>query len=397
MSSPPKLSASLTIQADDGTALSYYKLEPQSDSPGPPLVIIPGSMSSAVSQLELGIALSTSPPFPTVYLFSRRGRGLSGPYPPSIANSKTALLPDKPLIPAKQSMLKPTYDPEFSKQVLDIDLSDLAALMRHTQASTLIGISGGALLILAACLAQTPSRISKKHAKIIPEIKYVVIFDPPLLFASPESTHGNQPQGPDRKEVIRCETEMKSGDVASALVTAMKIVQLGPAWLRSCPRFVIRYLTKYIMSAEAKEKAAKKAAGEVDDGVTTMEGLAQLLRYDFALVEAFKNHDFELHEAIRERPVDDESGWGHIMGGESYPRHVLLLGGENSPGYMKNALSVLGKECKGKGGRLEIVQVKGVGHELLENKRRNGRVEMAVDILSRFLQGKDLGEKSAHL
>ncbi|KFY15091.1 hypothetical protein V491_05780 [Pseudogymnoascus sp. VKM F-3775] len=124
------------------------------------------------------------------------------------------------------------------------------------------------------------------------------------------------------------------------------------------------------MSAEAREKGRRGAAGEEDDGAATMEMLAPVLRYDFALVQAM---------------VSDARGFAEVAEG----RRVLLIGGEGSPGYMRFAMKGL-VDAMGEGGfeaGIEWKEVGGVGHELFENKRRNGRVELGVEIVREFLAG----------
>jgi hypothetical protein len=54
---------------------------------------------------------------------------------------------------------------------------------------------------------------------------------------------------------------MEYGDVAGALVTVTKLSQLGPVWLRACPRWITGLRTKVIMNADAKEQARKKQEG----------------------------------------------------------------------------------------------------------------------------------------
>lgn len=365
MSSLAKLTPPLplTISATDGTPLSYYKL----GTTGPSLIVLPGAMSSALTQLELATALSST--F-TIYLFSRRNRGLSGPYPTSITALKSPLRlsPDHTASPSAAQKISspssyPVYDPSFSAHVLKTDLEDLAALMRHTGASSLLGISGGAVLILAALLPDC--------VVAMPAITKAIIFDPPLSFHS-SLTSASSPCGNsiDFSGIKRYEQEMTDGDVAAALVTAMKMAQMGPAWLAHVPRWIIKSLTKMIMGAEAKEQAKKRAEGGLDEGAVTMEALAPALRYDFALCEAM---------------VGDVDRWadvGVVMG-----REVLLLGGELSMGYVKEALGALEGVMCVDGRSAKRVEVKGVGHELLENKIRHGKVEKGVIVIRDFLLG----------
>jgi len=342
----------LTITATDGTSLSYYVI----GTTGPSLIVLPGAMSSALTQLELATALSTKY---TIYLFSRRARGLSGPYSASLTERKSPLShassqPD----PASQKSTYPIYDPAFSAKVLEIDLSDLATLMRHTGATSLLGISGGALLLLAAMLTDS--------AVAIPPITKAIVFEPPVLFPASLA----DPKGIDLSGIKRYEQEMADGNVAGALVTAMKTVQLGPGWLSLVPRWIIRSFTKMVMNAEAKEQGKKKEEGKEGEGAVTMEALAPVLRYDFALCEAMVSEP------------DRFADFGAVEG-----REILLLGGSLSMGYMKEALSVLEGVMVGDGKGVKRVEVERVGHELFENKVRNGKVEKGVGIVEAFLQG----------
>lgn len=336
----------LSIQALDGSLLSYYQL-----GSGPGLIVLPGAMSSALSQLELATALANEY---TVYLFSRRGRGRSGPYPESLTSVGYITSPS--CSPNEKGKLTPTYEPAFSAQVLEIDLSDVAALIRHTGATSILGISGGALLVLEACI---------RHSVLLPSIHKAIIFEPPLLF----NTATTDGKSIDMSGLRRYEQEMHDGDKAGALVTAMKIAQLGPGWLRACPRWIIKSLTRLIMNAEAKEQTKKKAEGLEDQGAVTMESLAPALRYDFALCEAM------IGEAERFKDI-----------GRGENKEVLLLGGELSPGYIREALGKLENVMTGDGKRVKRVEVKGVGHELFENKIRNGKAEKGADIVRGFLR-----------
>jgi hypothetical protein len=350
-----------TIPATDGTPLSYYKL----GNTGASLIVLPGAMSSALTQLELGTALSTDN---TVYLFSRRSRGLSGPYPASVTLLKSPLSPNHASSPSASqknpgSSPYPVYDPSFSAQVLQTDLNDLATLMRHTGSSTLLGISGGALLILAALLPECPVPM--------PHITKAIIFEPPLLF--PSSLTFPPPQNSksiDLSGITRYEKEVAEGDIAAALVTAMKIVQLGPAWLAHVPRCILRALTKMVMGSEEKEQNKKRAEGGSDEGAVTMEALAPVLRFDFALCDAM---------------IGEVGRFANVgIGGKM---EALLLGGGLSMGYIKEALGGLESVMCGDGRDVKRVEIKGVGHELLENKIRNGKVEMGIGIIRDFLRG----------
>lgn len=137
-----------------------------------------------------------------------------------------------------------------------------------------------------------------------------------------------------------------------------------------CPDFIIRFLTGLVVSAEAREQSRWKAAGEEEEGAVTMEMLAPVLRYDFALAQAM---------------VGDAREFARVSEG----RRVLLVGGGGSPGYIKVAMRGL-VDVTREGAFEEGMswkEIGGVGHELFENKRRNGRVELGVETVREFLAG----------
>src|SRR5437879_4439607 len=100
---------------------------------GPGLILLHGSMSSGAHHVELARLLEDT--F-TVYIPDRRGRGLSGPY--------------------------------RSRDELQQELEDVAALLDATGATNLWGLSSGACLALHA-------------ARTTPAILKLGIFEPPLL------------------------------------------------------------------------------------------------------------------------------------------------------------------------------------------------------------------------
>lgn len=250
------------------------------------------------------------------------------------------------------------YDAQFCLDVLKTDLTDLFALTRHTRATSLFGVSSSALLVLAACIHH-PTDVAN------PFIEKAIIFDPPLIVSSPLAPRDILP---DLRSIRRYEAEIAAGKTTSALVTAMRIVQLGPGWLHVCPDFIIRFLAGLIMSAEAREQDRRMEAGEDDEGAVTIEMLAPVLRYDFALVQAM---------------VADARGFNRVAEG----RRVLLVGGGESPEYMRFAMGGLADAVREGGfeAGMEWKEIRAVGHELFENKKRNGRVELVVEAVREFL------------
>jgi pimeloyl-ACP methyl ester carboxylesterase len=356
MQEAPEILVGSSLSASDGTSISYFTI-----GHGPGLIILHGAISFALTHVDLANALSSAY---TVYLPSRRGRGLSGPYPESVMKlNPLSASPSSSGLGASglaNSRRRRNYSPEFASSVLRTDVSDLSDLIQHTNASYIVGVSGGAVLALQACeLAASPLN----NFPALTKIRKVVLFDPPLFFNTSPNTG---PCSIDLHLISRVEAEIAADKVSDALVTAMKIVQLGPLWLRIMPRFIIRMLTEYIMTAQAKEVQARKEAGEQDQGATTMADLAPVLRYDFAVCEAM---------------VGEKERFAKVF--EGGKRQVLLLGGSESPGYIREALKVLEEVMEGSGA--QRVDINDAGHEVLMNRDRGGKLAKPLKIIKDFL------------
>ena len=231
---------------------------------------------------------------------------------------------------------------------MGVELEDVGRVVEATGAEYVLGVSSGALLTLQACLSPPPSWNG---------VKKVVIFEPPLLFS--DRTEGGKGAGIDIGGVRRYEQEMDRGDVVGALLTAVRVVQLGPRWM---PPSIMRVLTSLMLYFQ--RRGSEDGKGEEDRGVVSMEQMAPLLRYDFALAE------FMVGSAERFRIVKGE-------------RKVLLLGGERSPRYVKAAMDELERVMEGEG--MERAVLSGVGHEVLCNKEMRGDPGKALGVLQLFL------------
>lgn len=232
----------------DGCVISYRRV-----GHGPAVLLVHGAMESSASHIELARALAGD--F-TVYAHDRRGRGMSGPSGPDY------------------SMLK--------------EVEDLDALLTHTGAEMVFGVSAGALILLQAALT-------------LPAIRKAAIFEPPLY------TSGAYPA----TLLARLDRDLARGDLAGALVTAMKGAQMGPAFLQVAPDWLLAALTKQMMASEEK-----KGSGEM----VTMRALAPTLHNDFLLVNEMVG-PVERFSAMRAAP--------------------LLLSGGKSPAYLRGSVDAL--------------------------------------------------------
>src|SRR6185312_13023597 len=126
--SAPPVGRWTSVTAADGTDLALLSL-----GHGPGVVVVHGSMQSAVSQLDLAGLLAAQC---TVHLMERRGRGRSGSYSVD-ASTRT-------------------------------EVGDLAAVLAATGSHAALGISSGALIVARASAA-------------VPTLDRAVLFEPPLV------------------------------------------------------------------------------------------------------------------------------------------------------------------------------------------------------------------------
>jgi pimeloyl-ACP methyl ester carboxylesterase len=276
-----------SVTSKDGTTINYLQL-----GHGPGLVLVHGTMESALSHIQLAEALADTY---TVYLPDRRGRGLSGPY--------------------------------REDHILQNDVEDLEALLIKTGAHYVFGVSVGAIICLQAALT-------------IPTIHKAAIFEPPLIINGSVST----------AFLTRYDKEIAQGNVAAALVTAMKGAQMGPPIFNVIPRWLLELLTKIIMASE--DKKAK-------DDYVTMRNLAPTIHYDHQLSVETEG-TLESFSAIRSE--------------------VLLVGGSKSPAYFKIALDALVKVFP----LAKRIEFPGLHHGASGNTNRGGQPKRVAHELRRF-------------
>jgi pimeloyl-ACP methyl ester carboxylesterase len=266
-----------TVPSGDGTTIGYRKL-----GRGPGLVLVHGSASSAHNFMDLAALLSDSR---TVYLPDRRGRGLSG-----------------------------AYDPDGFG--IHQEVEDLDAILSKTGSRDVFGLSTGGVICLQASLS-------------LGSIRRVAVFEPPLFAdrAAPAAA------------VERFDREMARGDVAAALITAMKASEMGPRVLNLAPRWLLVPLTRRALQGEERGRE-----------YLSMAEIAPTLRYDLHLVA-------------------EMSGKQQTFG--AIASEVLLLGGSDSPDYLKAALDDLERILP----RAQRIELQGAGHAASWNADRGGQPE----------------------
>ncbi len=210
------------------------------------------------------------------------------------------------------------------------EVEDIDALLIKTDSHYVFGLSSGALISLQAALT-------------LPAIDKAAIYEPPLFV-----------NGAPMELLRRYEHEMAQGKLAAALITAMKATQMGPPVFNLIPRWLLELLTNTAMNSEDR----KAKPGDI-----TMRTLAPTLRYDFQVVVEMSGK-LESFKAMRVE--------------------ILLLGGSESPAFLKADLDALEKVLP----HVTRREFPGLGHAAAWNydKQRNpsGDPERVAQELRRF-------------
>ncbi len=235
------------VTSTDGTRIGYLR-----QGHGPGVVLVQGAMADVHAYRDLASGLSTS--F-TVISAERRGRGLS-PRP---------------------------YDCGHD---IARDVEDLDAMMATTGATTLFGLSSGAVITLEA-------------ARTLPRVQRAILYEPPFYSG-----------GVDRAGIAELHADIKLGDWASALIDSLLTAGTAPAILRRAPRGVAHLLARLVLTIDSKKRGPS----------STLRDLLPGVRYDF--------HD-----------VADVDGRIDTFAAITSP--VLLLSGTKSPRFLSQAIRSL--------------------------------------------------------
>jgi pimeloyl-ACP methyl ester carboxylesterase len=211
------------------------------------------------------------------------------------------------------------------------EVEDMEVLLAHTGANYVFGVSAGALIWLKAALT-------------LPAIQKAVLYEPALSINGSVST----------AFLKRFDREIAAGKVTAALITAMKGAKMGPPVFRILPRWLLELIAAKGMSIEDK----KARPGDV-----TTRMLAPTLHYDFQLVAEMSETKEDL---------------GNIR------TELLLLGGDKSPAYLKQALSYLTQLLS----PVKCLVLPGMGHGGSGNANRGGKPLIVADELLKFFDGR---------
>jgi pimeloyl-ACP methyl ester carboxylesterase len=215
------------------------------------------------------------------------------------------------------------------------EVEDLEALLAKTDTHNVFGVSAGGLICLQA-------------ARGLPLIHKVAVYEPALIVNGSTST----------EFLARYDDEISKGKIAAALVSGMKGARLGPAVFNLMPRWLLELLTTISM----KEEEKKAKPGEI-----LMRDLAPTLHYDFCLVAEMA----EKAKSFKDISPD-----------------VMLLGGSESPAWLKIALDALA-ETLPHAKRVEFPGLNHGGSSDLSSTNRSSKPEIVAEELRRFFAGSE--------
>jgi pimeloyl-ACP methyl ester carboxylesterase len=205
------------------------------------------------------------------------------------------------------------------------EVEEMEALLTKTGAHNIFGISSSAIICLQAALT-------------LPAIHKAAIYEPPLLAREPTAL------------LRRYDQALAQGKVDTALITAMKGGQMGPPIFNIMPNFLLKLLVRMVMASEEKKGTS--------DNFSFRE-LAPTWHYDGQIVVEMSG------KSERFRDVRAQ---------------VLLLGGSQSPAYLKAGLDVLEQVLP----HAQRVEFPGLGHGGSGNTDRGGKPELVAQELRRF-------------
>lgn len=274
------------VVSADGTCIGYLQ-----QGRGPGLVLVQGAGGTAHNYADLARALS--PSF-TVYRPDRRGRGMS----------------PKPYEPAH----------EIARDVEDVD-----AVLDHTGAHQVFGLSSGAMITLAA-------------AKTLPRITRAAVYEPPFY-----------PDGISRAGIERLNAEIERGDLPAALVSALQVAETAPAPLRLLPTPAARLLARIVFLLDDRRSGPSVRLRDLLPGI----------RYDFNVVAAME---------------------GTMETFASLDKPMLLLSGTKSAAYLRHSIRqlvhTLPDACH--------VELPGLGHSGAWNTNRGHGPQLVATELEQF-------------
>jgi len=270
-----------SITGANGVTIGYRQM-----GGGPAVILVHGAMMTSQSFMRLAQMLADK--F-TVYIPDRRGR-LSSPYSGNDLGLAT-------------------------------EAADIKALVEHTGAQRIFGLSSGAVLTLQVAL-------------LTPSITKVALYEPPL-------PDGHVNDGNWYEDYENAIAKQRHG---RAFVSLIRGTTRNLAF-----RIIPLFITAPLMGKFVEKHDAKP-------GDVKFKELLPTFRNDYRIVSEAEN-------------LIDEA--------KNLKADVLLLSGSKSPRYLKDILKKLGENIR----RARLIEFEGVGHTAADN---NGKPEMVAAALKIF-------------
>lgn len=241
----------------------------------------------------------------------------------ALAKDFTVYVPDR----RGRGMSYKPYSPDHS---VDRDVEDLECVVEKTGAHLLFGLSSGAIIALEA-------------TRVIPAITKTVLYEPPFYV-----------DGLPVKKIALINKEINENNQPAALVTIFQTTKVGPAVFNFLPNWILRSFTSSVLKSEDKKGTGLYPPLRI---------LIPSTRYDFKVV-LDRGGKVQMYNTVN--------------------KEILLLGGSNSPAYLKKSLSTLEKVLP-KNRRIEF---KALDHSGPWNAAKGGKPLIIADPMIKFYKGQ---------
>jgi pimeloyl-ACP methyl ester carboxylesterase len=241
----------------------------------------------------------------------------------ALAKDFTVYVPDR----RGRGMSYKPFSPDHS---VDRDVEDVQCVIEKTGAHRLFGLSSGAIIAL-------------ETTRVTPAITKTILYEPPFYI-----------DGVPVKQIALINKEINENHYPAALVTIFQTTKVGPSVFNILPNFILRSFTSSFLKAEAKNGTGL---------YTPVSTLIPSTRYDFKVVL-------------------DRGGKVHLY--NTVNQEILLLGGSNSPKYLKKSLTALEKVLP-KNRRIEF---KGLDHSGPWNEAKGGKPVIIADSMIKFYKAQ---------
>lgn len=215
--------------------------------------------------------------------------------------------------------------PYDARHTIAQDVEDLDAVLAHTAATQVFGLSSGAVIALEA-------------ARALPRVSRAAVYEPPF-YAAGISHHGIQ----------QLNADLDRGDLASALIRSLLVAETAPALIRILPFPLAQLLARGVLWADNRRPGPTAKLADLLPGI----------RYDFNAVGGMD---------------------GKMSTFASLDKPMLLLSGTRSPEFLRESIRSLEDVLP----RARLVELQGLSHSGPWNRSRGGRPAIVAGALRAF-------------